>query len=161
MPDYLNQELGFDEVRWATMRKTSYDSMQSFQGIPQKSLLPVNTHLFRLVPLTTGIYFNAVWWMPESVFTKMHDDANRSSHGGGRLLRNYVAESMALPSGGSQLCVIEIVLTRPVYAWVGLSAPLFNRPGGVEQVFLPNLTEKGNPQVSSDARLSKTFWLKF
>lgn len=89
------------------MRKTSYDSRQSFSGTPEKKLLPAGTHLYRLVPLTTGMYFGAVWWMPESVFTELHDDANRSAHGGGRLLRNYIARFMALPSPGNQPCVAE------------------------------------------------------
>jgi hypothetical protein len=161
MGSYLNQALGFDEVRWATMRKTSYDSREAFQGPPEKKLLSAGTHLFRLVPLTTGIYFDAVWWMPEVVFSELHDDANRSSHGSGRLLRNYVAQFMALPSGSKQLCVVEIELTKPVYAWVGRSAPLFDRPGGMEQVFLPNLAERGNPRISANARLVHTYWLKF
>jgi hypothetical protein len=157
---YLNQALGFDEVRWATMRQTSYDWRASFQEAPQKKLLPVGTRLHRLVPLVTGKYFDSVWWMPEAVFSELHDDANRSSHGGGRLLRNYVAQFMALPPGGTQLCVVEIELTKPVYDWVGHAAPLFSRPGGMEQVFLPNLSERGNPRTSTDARLVRTYWLK-
>jgi hypothetical protein len=161
MPTYLNQTLGFDEVRWATTRKTSYDSRASFQGTPQKELLPARTRLYRLVPLLTGHYFDSVWWMPEATFAELHDDANRSSHGGGRLFRNYVAEFMALPSGSSQLCAVEIELTNPVYAWVGRSAALFNRPGAMEQVFLPNLAERGNPRISTNARLERTYWLKF
>lgn len=159
--EYLNRALGFDDVRWATMRKTSYDSRQSFQGTPEKKLLTAGTHLYRLLPLTTGIYFDAVWWMPESVFTELNDDANRSLHGGGRLFRNYVAQFMALPSGSKQLTVVEIELTRPVYAWVGRSAALFDRPGGMDQVYLPNLAERGNPRTSGDARLVRTYWLKF
>jgi hypothetical protein len=161
MGNYLNQALGFDEVRWATMRKTSYDSRQSFQGTPEKTLLPAGTLLYRLVPLTTGIYFDALWWMSETVFLELHDDANRSAHGGGRLFRNYVAQSMALPSGSKQLCVVEIELTKPVYAWVGRSAALFGRPGGMEQIYLPHLAERGNPRTSEDARLKRTYWLKF
>lgn len=161
MATYLNQAIGFDEVRWATMRKTSYDSRASFQGAPQKKLLSVGTRLYRLVSLVTGEYFGSVWWMSEVVFSELHDDANRSSHGGGRLFRNYVTQFMALPSGSTQLCVLEIQLTKPVYAWVGHSAPLFNRPGGMEQVFLPNLSERGNPRTSKDARLVRTYWLKF
>jgi len=161
MGNYLNQELGFDEVRWATMRKTSYDSRKSFQGTPQRRLLSAGTHLFRFVPLTTGTYFDAVWWMPENVFSELHADANRSSHGGGRLFRNYVAQFMSLPSGSRQLCVVEIEITQPVYAWVGLSAALFERPGGMEQVYLPNLAERGNPRTSLNARLARTYWLKF
>ncbi len=99
--------------------------------------------------------------MPEGVFSELREDVNRSSHGSGRLLRNYVAQFMALPSSGNQLCVIEIELTKPVYAWIGRSAPLFNRPGGMEQVFLPNLAERGNPRTSTNARVVRTFWLKF
>lgn len=158
---YLNQTLGFDEVRWATLRKTSYDSRASFQGPPQKTLLCAGTHLYRLVPLANGQYFDSAWWMPEGTFLALHDDANRSSHGGGRLFRNYVAEFMALPSGSSQLCIVEIELTSPVYSWVGRSAPLFDRPGGMDQVFLPNLPERGNPRVSMSAKVVRTYWLKF
>lgn len=159
--NYLNQALGFDEVRWATMRKTSYDSRQSFLGAPQKKLLPAGTRLYRLVPLTTGLYFDAVWWIPENVFRELHGDANRSTHGGGRLFRNYIAQFMALPSGNKQLCVVEIQLSAPVYAWVGNSSALFGRPGGVEQVYLPNLADRGSPRTSAHAKLERTYWLKF
>ena len=161
MPDCLNQDLGFDEVRWATMRKTSYDALVSFHTSPVKTLLPSGTHLYRLMPMAAGRYFDGVWWMPESVFTELHDDANRSSHGGGRLFRNYVAQYMALPSGDFQLSVVEIELTTKVYAWVGKSAALFSRPGGMEQIFLPHLADRGNPGTSSHASVVKTFWLKF
>lgn len=161
MPSYLNQEFGFDEVRWATMRKTSYDSRASFQGAPQKRLLPNGTKLYRLVNLVTGLYFDSTWWIPESVFTELLRDANQSSHGGGRLFRNYVAQYMAAPSGSTQLCVVEIQLSTSVFAWVGLSSPLFNRPGGMEQVYLPNLADRGNPRTSAHAKLLRTYWLKF
>lgn len=161
MPALLNQDLGFDEVRWATLRKTSYDALISFQGLPQKTLLPAGTRLFRLVNIVTGIYFDGVWWIPEPVFRALHDDANRSVHGGGRLFRNYVAEYMALPSGDTQLCVVEIQLTTSVYAWTGRSSPLFDRPGGMEQVYLPNLTDRGQSRTSAHASLVRTYWLKF
>jgi len=161
MRPYLNQTLGFDEVRWATMRKTSYDSRASFQRAPRKELLPNGTRLYRLLPLATGQYFDSAWWMPQATFSELLEDASRSSRGGGRLFRNYVAEFMALPSGSSQLCVVEIELKNPVYAWVGPSAALFNRPGGMEQVFLPNLSDLGNPGTSTSARLVRTYWLKF
>jgi hypothetical protein len=158
---FLNQDLGFDEVRWATLRKISYDSRLSFQAQPQKTLLPKGTHLFRLVNMVTGTYFDAVWWIPETVFRALHDDADRSAHGGGRLFRNYVAQYLALPSGGTQLCAVEIQLTTPVYAWVGRSSPLFDRPGGMEQVYLPNLADRGSPRTSAHAKLVRTYWLKF
>ena len=158
---YLNQELSFDEVRWATTRKTSYDSRASFVGAPRKTLLPVSTNLFRLVHLATTLWFDGVWWMPEAVFKELHDEVNRSAHGSGRLLRNYVAEYMALPKGDTQLCVIEIQLKTPVYGWVGQSAPLMGRPGGMEQVYLPNLAQRGDPKFSDHARKVQSYWLKF
>jgi hypothetical protein len=165
---HLNQELGFDEVRWAilktrddTGRPISYDSRQSFHGPPRKQLLPSGTRLFRLVPLYTGQPFNGVWWMPKPVFEELHNDANRAAHGGGRLFRNYVAQAMALPSGSTQLGFVEIELTKPVYAWVGRTAALFGRPGGMDQIFLPNLAERGSPRASSHARLVNTYGLKF
>ncbi len=161
MPAYLNQDLGFDEVRWATMRKTSYDSGAAFLGSPEKKLLAQGTVLYRLVNMVTGIYFDSTWWIPEAVFTELHDDANRSSHGGGRLFRNYVAQYMALPSGSTQLCVVEIQLVNSVYAWVGCSSALFDRPGGMEQVYLPNLADRGSPRTSTHATLRRTYWLNF
>jgi hypothetical protein len=161
MTEILNQSLGFDQVRWATMRRTSYDSAASFQGAPLKKLLPAGTNLFRLMNMFTGVCFDAVWWMPETVFRELHDDANHATHGGGRLFRNYVAQYMALPSGNGQLCVVEIQLTRTVYAWVGQSQALFKRPGGMEQVYLPNLAARGNPRFSSCARLVRSYWLSF
>jgi len=159
--NYLNHELGFDEVRWAIMRKTSYDSRRSFRGVPQKTLLPPGLRLFRLVYILSGTYFDGVWWMPEAVFNELRADANQSRHGGGRLFRNYVAQYMALPSGTSQLCVVEIELRNSVYGWIGNSSGLFGRPGGMQQVFLPNLSDRGTPGVSSHARVVRTYWLRF
>lgn len=161
MATYLNQELGFDEVRWATLRKTSYDSRGAFQSAPDKQLLPLGSRLFRLVPMTNGRYFEGFWWMPQSVFEQLHTDANRAAHGGGRMFRNYIAQYMALPPGANQLSVVEIELTQPVYGWVGNSAPLFDRPGGMEQIYLPNLADRGQPRFSIYARLVRTYWLKF
>lgn len=161
MPAYLNHDLGFDEVRWATTRKTSYDTRASFQGAPVKEVLSSGTRLYRLVNLINGKYFDGVWWIPKAAFEDLHNDANRSSHGGGRLFRNYIAQYMALPPGPSQLCVVEIELTQNVYAWVGQSSPLFGRPGGMQQVFLPNLATRGDPRTSLHARLVHTYWLKF
>jgi hypothetical protein len=57
----LNQDLGFDEVRWATMKKTSYDSLRSFQGSPTKTRLFKGTALFRLVGLVGPRPFDGTW----------------------------------------------------------------------------------------------------
>ncbi|MDQ6664216.1 MAG: hypothetical protein M3Z23_07465 [Acidobacteriota bacterium] len=84
MPVYLNADLGFDEVRWATMRGTSYDSRVAFQG--------------------------------------------RSLHGGGRLFRNYMAQYLVMPSGGTQQSIVEIQLTNSAYAWA------VREPGSVQRI---------------------------
>lgn len=99
--------------------------------------------------------------MPEAVFRELHEAASRPKHGGGRLFRNYVAEALSLPVGDVQLCVVEIELTQKVFGWVGKSSPLFERPGGMEQVFLPNLAERGNPRASVVAQVVHTYWLRF
>jgi len=143
------------------MRRTSYDSRQSFQRAPRKVLLPPGTRLYRLVHLVNGNYFDGVWWVPKDVFDALRADANQAQHGGGRLFRNYVAQYMALPKGNFQLSVVEIELTRNVYAWVGQSAALFGRPGGMQQVFLPYLGDRGQPGTSSNARAVHTYWLRF
>ena len=158
---HLNHEVSFDEVRWATSRKTSYDSRLSFVRYPAKRLLSDETRLYRLVPLANTRSFEGPWWMPDSVFTELRNDANRSSTGGGRLLRNYVAQYLALPFGGNQLSAVEIALTEPVYAWVGPAAALFARPGGMEQVFLPHLAQRGAPSRSAHARIVRTYSLCF
>jgi hypothetical protein len=92
---YLNQELGFDEVRWATMRKTSYDSRVSFQGSPSKVLLPAGTRLYRLVSMVNGGHFDSVWWIPEAVFWELHEDTNGSAHGGGQTSATEAARERA------------------------------------------------------------------
>jgi hypothetical protein len=161
MAIYLNQDISFDEVRWATMRKTSYDSRASFGSVPDKTLLSSGTRLYRLVYIANDRPFDGPWWIPKLVFEELRNDASGSQHGGGPLFRNYVAQYMALPSGSFQLCVLEIELTAIVYAWVGRSSPLFGRPGGMQQVFLPNLAESGEPRVSPYARLVHTYWLRF
>lgn len=173
MSGYLNQELGFDEVRWAIARTKgydvarsmtrpiSYDAHGSFRGAPRKVLLSPPMRLFRLIPIANGNYFGGPWWMSRDVFNTLRSDANQSTHGGGRLFRNYVAQHMALPSGDFQLSVVEIDLVRPVYAWVGLSSALFGRPGGMQQIFLPDLEDRGSPGTSSHARVVCTYWLRF
>jgi hypothetical protein len=161
MPEYLNHEFGFDEVRWQTMRKTSYDSLPSFEGVPEKVLLPIGTILFRLAYLPTANNFDGAWWMPKDAFDQLKNTVNAAPHGSGRMLRNYVAEGLALPAAGFQLCVIEIELTRPVYAWRGPAAGLFDRPGGASQIYLPNLAERGDPRTSLHAKAVRTYWLKF
>jgi len=159
----LNQELGFDEVRWAPARKTSkYDARDSFEnGLAIKTLLYPGTRLYRLIHMPNGRYFEDLWWMPKPAFDRLLADAEAASHGGGRLFRNYVVQFVALPRGDFQLAVVEIELTKGAYGWVGAAAAFDVRPGGMQQIFLPNLAERGNPRVSRYARVVHTWWLRF
>ncbi len=171
MATYLNQQFSFEELRWASIKppkahlakksNRTYDAQGSFQGIPVKSLLPLETLLYRLVNLVDGNYYASPWWMPRDTFAELLDDASKSATASGRLFRNYAAQYLSLPSGDNQLSIVEIELTSNVYAWIGNTSPLFHRPGGMAQVFLPNLANRGNPRISSHARVSNTFWLKF
>lgn len=158
---YLNHDLGLDEVRWLTTRKASYDSLPSFSKKPEKILLQPGTKLYRLEYLPTGKYFGEVWWMPEKTFNKLEADVNMAEHGGGRLLRNYIADGLSLPKANDQRSVIKIELVQPVYAWSGKASSLFNRHGGSEQIYLPHLLASGDPRWSDHARVVTTYWLRF
>lgn len=154
MGPILNQDLGFDEVRWGTLRKTSYDAKISFLNAPVKTRLGKGTRLYRLMRLAAGMYWDGVWWMPEDVFAQVRAVNNQATHGSGRLLRNLIAEGLALPNGKVQLSVAEIELKEDVFAWVGKASALFDRPGGMEQVFLPFLNDRV-------AKVVRTYGLQF
>ncbi len=162
---YLNQEMQFDEVRWATYRKASYDARLSFTGEPRKVLLPARTRLCRLVPLFGGNPFESPWWMPKETFESMIGVNQRAAHGSGAQLRNLLVEGLALPSN-NQLSVVVIELDTPVFAWQGLASRLKlregkDRPGGLMQIYLPRLGERGQPGWSPYAHLLETYWIKF
>ncbi|MEO7146135.1 MAG: hypothetical protein ABI165_21785 [Bryobacteraceae bacterium] len=151
----LNQEFGFDEVRWAISRATrSYDTKIAFLGAPVKTRLEPREVLFRLDSMAAGRQFLEVWRMREAVFRSLILQA-RSGSGG---LRSAAENGLALPSR-ERLSVTEIELIQPVCAWVGAANSLFGKPGGSEQVFLPNLYARGNPRTSSCAKLRRTYWI--
>ncbi len=162
---YLNQDLQFDEVRWSTDGKSSYDARLSFAGEPRKVLLPAGRQLYRLVPLFGGNPFESPWWMPEETFESMIGVNQRAAHGGGAQLRNLIVEGLSLPSN-NQLSVVVVKLDKPVFAWQGLASQLRvrdgkERPGGLAQIYLPRLGERGEPGWSPYAHLVRTYWLKF
>ena len=161
MSQYLNHELGFDEVRWATMRKTSYDVKKSFEKVPEKIVLHEGTLLYRLIQFPTGKYFDAVWWMPKVVFDRIRNDTNRNPKGDGQVFREIAGRLLALPSASTQLGAVEIELVRPVYVWSGGAFGLFDNDGGVPQIYLPHLALPGDPQFSLHARVVRTYWLRF
>lgn len=162
----LNQEFGFDEVRWAVSRRTSYDVGSGFTGTPRKSRLEAGAKLYRLDLLADGKHFLQVWWTPEEVYRKLLRQGEKTSEA----FRQRAEAALALPKPRTRplqgtpetldrLTVTEIELTQPVYAWTGMTRPLFGQPGGVGQVYLPNLCLSENPRFSAHARLVRTYLL--
>ncbi|MGD9587739.1 MAG: hypothetical protein AB7Q37_08395 [Pyrinomonadaceae bacterium] len=161
MGRYLNSDMGFEEVRWRISRDISPDFLPSFDGTPVKCLLKDGTSLVRLIWVPTETVLEGVWWMPRKVFDQLRNENNQAEHGSGRQLRTYIGQALSLPSANYQLSVAEIELVQPVYGWEGLAAPLFGRPGGSKQFYIPNLSEPGNPRHSLHARVLRTYWLRF
>ncbi len=166
----LNQEYEWSNVRYQVNRKVSYDVDLSFNASPEKELLSSGSVLYRLdFPIVFGI-FAKVWWMKEAVFLRMfHRVAPTSS-----ALRQEWQNTLALkkPEKGDKgefggrtgeaaqrTEVLVIVTTAPVFAWVGLASPLFNKSGKEEQVYLPNLAHGTGPTRSDHARLLRTYTL--
>jgi len=157
---YLNEEYSFHDVRYAISRRLSpYDVSLSFLGEPRKELLGLGTRLVRLdyqhAPIAD--VFSKVWWMKKWVFEGLL--ANTRS---ARDLRLQWQQGQAMPKswGGLRTLVIEIEVTQPVYAWVGLARSLFGKPGGLEQVYLPNLAhDRIGLNRSRYARLVRTYTL--
>lgn len=161
MGRYLNSDMTFEEVRWRISRQFSPDFLPSFDGSPVKRLIKEGTVLCRLIWIPNETVLEGVWWMPKKLFDQLRNDNNNSVHGSGRQLRNYIAQALSLPSGNYQLSIAEIELMQPVYGWEGMAAPLFKRPGGSSQIYIPNLSEPGNPGHSLHARILRTYWLRF
>lgn len=135
----------------------SYDVGLSFVTHPDKILLDVGTILLRLdFPVNLAL-FMGVWWMRREVLEGLLRGADADS----AALRREWQHAAAMPkaSKGVRTSIVEIALTRQVYAWIGKASPLFNKKGGVEQVFLPNLARGAGPNRSDFARLLKTYTL--
>ena len=166
----LNQDYELNDVRYLFNSRISYDVGLSFVGRAVKELLPAGTVLYRLdFPIVFGIFMK-VWWMKEPAFHRLFDRARTDSSA----LRQEWQNSLALKKPGKgeagkfggrtgeatmRTQVLAIVITQPVYAWVGLASPLFNKAGGEEQVYLPNLARGSGPDRSDYARLLRTYTL--
>jgi hypothetical protein len=156
----LNEEYSFSDVRFLITSnpayKRGYDAGKSFIGIPTKTRLDPGTPLFRLdFPVISG-FFGAPWWMGDRVFqTWMNNTADATT------LRREWQHQASMPKApkGVRTLIVEIQLTAPVYAWVGLATGLFNRPGGAEQIYLPNLAKGTGLNNSNVARIRRTYTL--
>lgn len=153
----LNAEYKFEDVRYTINSTVSYDVELSFDGYPQKVLLPVGKVLARLDSAQVFGVFSKVWWMDIEEFRKLMLYADES----GTPLRAVWQNAQAMPklARGVRTDISEIVLTRPVFAWHGNASALFNKAGGAEQFYLPNLSRATGPGRSDFARLVATYTL--
>jgi hypothetical protein len=151
----LNETASFKDVRYAINSKISYDVEYSFTGLPEKVRLEAGTVLARLDFQVMFGLFMKPWWMKQSLMQTMVDRANVDSSA----LRRQWQHSQAMPKAakGTRSLIVEIELTAPVYAWIGRARPLFNKPGGGEQIYLPNLATGAGPDRSNYARLRRTY----
>lgn len=166
----LNQEYEWNDVRYQINRRISYDVDLSFNCRPTKEHLPARTVLYRLdFPVAFGIFMKA-WWMKEATFHRIFAGGGLTSSA----LRQEWQNSLALrkPEKGNEgkfggrtgevatrTQVLAILITEPVFAWVGRASPLFHKSGGEEQVYLPNLAHGSGPNSSDYARLLRTYTL--
>jgi hypothetical protein len=153
----LNEEYSFHDVRYAISRRISYDTETAFVGLPQKVRLDSGTLLSRLdFPVVLDLFMK-VWWMKSAALQAILQGAGP----GAADLRREWQHQQAMPKAakGVRTQIIEITLIQPVYAWIGQASPLFHKPGGAEQVYLPNLGRRAGPNRSDFARLNRTYTL--
>ena len=153
----LNESNSFHDLRYLINSRISNDVELSFIGFPQKVLLNAGTVLVRLdFPVVFGIFMKAWWMRPETL-----ERIARGSDASAALMRQQWQHDLAMPKAakGVRTQIIEIELMLPVYAWVGVASPLFNKNGGAEQVYLPNLAKGAGPDRSDFARLRHTYTL--
>jgi hypothetical protein len=167
----LNHEYEWNDLRYQINREASHDITLSFTVEPSKEKLETGTVLYRLdFPVVLGIFMKT-WWMREMVFQRIFERAGSSPSS----LRDEWQNRLALmePNKGvkgkfggwkgeaaTRTQVFVIKLTQPVYAWIGIATPLFHKPGGEEQVYLPNLAHGAGPYYSRHARLLRTYTLR-
>ena len=162
----ISRRIGYDVPRQIN-RQISYDVALSFDGRPEKEQLDPGTILYRLdFPVVFGVFMK-VWWMKEAAFHRIFDRGGLTASA----LRQEWQNSLALKKPGKgkveklggrtgeaapRTKVLVILITQPVFAWVGIASPLFHKSGGAEQVYLPNLGHGTGPDRSDYARLLRT-----
>jgi hypothetical protein len=166
----LNEELTFNDVRYLVSSKAGFSKnrksvMQvspnfgkSFDGFPEKVRLEAGVILARLdFEVLAGVrgFFNSVWWLKETAMRELID----ANSGSLAMLRREWQHQSALPkaSKGTRTQIVEIQLTAPAYAWVGKASRMFHKPGGIEQVYLPNLARGTSGHRSDFACLRHTY----
>jgi hypothetical protein len=157
----LNEEYSFDNVRYAitanSAYKRGYDVGASFVGRPAKTRLEPGTVLIRLDFEALQGLFLSPWWLRGEVLEALKQGALDDAQS----LRRDWQHQTAMPKAkkGFRTQVIEIEITSPVYAWVGPASALFHKPGGAEQIYLPNLAKGYGLNGSHFANLRHTYTL--
>ena len=152
----LNEAESFQDVRYL-INLGSDDFQLSFVGLPRKTLLPAGTALIRLdFPIVFGVFMK-VWWVEPDVWRRIV----QASDGSAASVRTECQRRLALPEASKNLRtqVFEIELTSAAFGWKGKTSALFGKPGGEEQVYLPNLSKGSGPYRSDFARLHYTYTL--
>jgi hypothetical protein len=153
----LNEEYSFNDVRYAITAnpayKSGYDVAGAFVGRPEKRKLEPPTVLVRLDFEAVPPFLSA-WWMRGEALPALKLAAGSDAQS----LRREWQHQTAMPKArkGFRTQIVEIEITSPVYAWVGEASALFHKPGGGEQIYLPNLARGYGPHGSYFARLLRT-----
>jgi hypothetical protein len=122
---------------------------QAFRGIPAKTLIPANEMLCRFITTTTDIkripgtdIFDP-WWTEWGATVSMLDRWKTAKATPTDVIRAKLAVTTDFSQELDSL--VQIILTKPVYAWKGIAQYQDDKNrgvtyiGGGSQFFLPNL----------------------
>lgn len=162
---FLNADLDLEDL--ARFDRQYRNAASAFRSRPVKTPFVPGCAFMRVISTTTADkikqgteVFSSPWWTTESSFRKLLTDFR------GKDPKDIFRGKLAITSNMSRNldAWVEIVLTRPVYAWVGLAkyqpeAEKLCYIGGGEQVFLPNLDVATNfpPYLRTKSATSSNF----
>ena len=156
MPRILNQDLDWDTIA------VNLDVKRAFRGTPAKTLIAPHRMLCRFITAEsekkkipgTQIFFSPWWTDWNSTFRMLaHWQA------AGATTEETVRAKLAVTEEFSQEldCLVQIVLTKPVFAWEGVANYQDDKDrrityvGGATQLYLPNLAADSKGLSSSVA----------
>jgi hypothetical protein len=155
----LNQDLEIADVE--RMDSHYQKAASCFHQPPTKTPFQPNQSFMRVLSTDETGVFSAPWWIVDSSFRRLLTDFH------GVDPKDIFRGKLAIQSKwSSKLDLwVEIVLIRPVYAWVGRAKHQMDKPkklgyiGGGEQVFLPFLDAAPNfpPYIRMEDVTSSNF----
>jgi hypothetical protein len=154
MTTVLNQHLEWNKIA------ANPDVKRAFRGDPAKVLIAPHTMLCRFITAEsekkhipgTQIFFSPWWTDWDSTFHMLAQWKVR-----GATTEQTVRAKLAVTENFSQEldCLVQIVLTKPVYAWQGIANHQNDKMrqvtymGGATQFYLPNLASDSKGLSSS------------